>query len=149
MDDAAVAAGVVDVAPQLHRALERRADADFAHPKPPEVQLAVLRLLQERPGVMVREVAHELQLKPNNASALVSAMVAAGMVRKEQDQRDRRVVHLYVTDEARGRAEAVQALFTGYVAAALDALEPVQREAIRAALPALGALAREIRAAGR
>ncbi len=143
------ARGVVEAASVLHRALQRRADADFEHPRPPEIHLAVLRLLRDRPGLTVRELAAELQLKPNNASAVITAMATAGMVRREPDATDRRVIHLHVTDQARARHDAVQVLYAGYTDAALATLSPAERDALGAAVPALLALAREIRAAGR
>ena len=144
-DDTAIAAEVVTVAPQLHRAIERRAAADFAAPKPPEVQLGVLRLVREQPGITIRELAAALQLKPGNASALVTTMATAGMLRKEQHPADRRVVRVHLTEAELGRIEQVDALFTGYVEAALTELTTAQRAAIRDALPALAELARRVR----
>lgn len=141
--------GPAEAAALLHRALERRADVDFEHAKPPEVQIAVMQAVRERPGITVRELADELQMKPNNASALVTAMVTAGMLVREQSRTDRRVMHLHLTDEARSRNQAVRALFDGYVEAGLATLSPAERQAIAAATPALTALARAIRAAGR
>ena len=136
-----IAADVVSVAPRLHRAIERRAAADITLPKPPEVQLGAVRLLREQPGLTIRELASALQLKQGNASALVTTMVTAGMLRKEQDPSDRRVTRVYLTDAELGRVEQVDAVFTGYVDAALATLTAEQR----AALPALDALARSIR----
>ncbi|GAA0469066.1 MarR family transcriptional regulator [Paractinoplanes deccanensis] len=140
-----IAAAVVALAPALHRALERRADAEFEHPRPPEMQLSALRLVRRRPGTTVRELAGELQLKPNNASALVTAMVAGGLLLKEHDQADRRVVRLRLTDQARERHDAVQALFTGYVEAALTTLTDRERRDVAAALPVLSRLAEQIK----
>jgi DNA-binding MarR family transcriptional regulator len=140
-----IAAAVVGLAPLLHRALERRADADFEHPRPPEMQLAALRLVRRSPGSTVRELAAELQLKPNNASALVTAMVTAGMLRREPDRLDRRIVRLHLTDEARSRHDAVQALFTGYAEDALSTLTEAERRDVAAALPVLYRLAEHIR----
>ncbi|MGK5682549.1 MarR family winged helix-turn-helix transcriptional regulator [Actinoplanes sp. URMC 104] len=140
-----LATSVVDLAPQLHRALVRRADTDFEHPRPPEAQVAALGLIRRRPGITVRELATDLQLKPNNASSLITAMVTANMLRKEHDGHDRRIVRLYLTDEARLRHDAVQALFTGYASHALDALSADERTALEAALPALHRLACLIR----
>ena len=148
-DDAGTAVDLMQLALQLHRGLDRRVQADFAHPKPPEAQLAALWQVRARPGITVRELAGELLLKPNNASALVTAMVAAGLLRREPDERDRRVVRLHATEEAGHRVDAVQTLFTGYLLTALDTLDAGQRAAIRAALPALGELSRRIRDGGR
>ncbi len=140
-----VAASLVELAPQLHRALARRADTGPDRPRLPEAQVAVLGLIRRRPGLTVRELATELQLKPNNASSLVTTMVAAGLLFKEPDLLDRRVVRLHLTAEARERHDGVQALFTSYADDALEALSPDERAAIAAALPALHHLARQLR----
>ena len=148
-DDTGTAVALMHLAHQLHRGLDRRVESDFAHPKPPEMQLVALWQVRERPGITVRELAGELLLKPNNASALVTAMVTAGLLRREPDERDRRVVRLHTTEEARRRVDAVQDLFTGYLLTAFDTLDADQRAAIRAALPALGELSRRVRDSGR
>ncbi|SDS11468.1 MarR family winged helix-turn-helix transcriptional regulator [Actinoplanes derwentensis] len=148
-EDGGMAVDLMHLAHQLHRSLERRVETDFVHPKPPEVQIVALWQVRARPGLTVRELADDLQLKPNNASALVTAMVNAGLLRREADQRDRRVVRLHATEEAGRRVDAVQGLFTRYLTAALDDLDEKQRAAVQAALPALGQMARHIRDGGR
>ena len=143
MTDDAVA--LMHLAHQLHRNLERRLQSDFAHPKPPEMQIVALWQVRERPGITVRELADELQLRPNNASVLVTAMVTANLLRREPDERDRRVVRLHTTEEARERIDRVQDLFTGYLLNGLGQLTDEQQSAIRAALPALAALSASVR----
>ncbi|MEZ7124039.1 MarR family winged helix-turn-helix transcriptional regulator [Nonomuraea sp. AD125B] len=138
---APTANGVVEVIPLLHRALDRRIELDFPHPKPPEVQLAALRLVRERDGITVRELAEALLMKTSNASAMITQMTAAGLLRRERDPADRRVLHLHLTDEARRRVEEAHDLFTGSVLRAFGSLGEDDRAAIAAALPALRRLA--------
>ncbi|MEV6342533.1 MarR family transcriptional regulator [Actinoplanes sp. NPDC051851] len=137
------------LAHQLHRALDRRVQGEFDHPKPPEVQLAALWFVIDHPGATVRELADELQIQPNNASALVTLMVKNGLLVREPDQRDRRVVRLHATAEARQRTGAVQGLLTGYLSAALDALDDEARTAVARALPYLTEVTRHVRDGGR
>ena len=140
-----VAAGYVRVLPVLNRALDRRADREFPFPKPPEVQMAVLALVQEREGITLREAAEILLLKSSNASTLVSQMVAAGLLRRERDTVDKRVWHLHITGETRVRVRDVEDLYCDYVVAGLDALNNEERDALTRALPALHSLARHVR----
>ncbi|MEU8816574.1 MarR family transcriptional regulator [Actinoplanes sp. NPDC048796] len=140
-----IAAEVVELAPALHRALERRADTEIDFPRPPDLQLSALRLVRRHPGTTVRELAGELQLKPNNASALVTAMVTGGLLVKENDPDDRRVVRLRLTDQARQRHDAVRDLFTGYVEAALTTLTDSERRDVAAALPVLHRIVEQIK----
>ncbi len=106
--------------------------------------MAMLALVQEHDGITVREAARRLLLKPNNASTLVSAMVAAGLLRREQDPADRRVAHLHVTADTHLRIRAVDELYCSYVMAGLDLLDTEQRATLARALPALRALARNV-----
>ncbi|MGA4800204.1 MarR family winged helix-turn-helix transcriptional regulator [Streptomyces lavendulocolor] len=139
-----VATGLAAVLPVLQRALDRRLAGDFPHPRPPEGQLALLRLVGERDGITVREAADALLMKPNNVSALVSRMTEDGMLERRPDPADKRVAHLHLTAEARRRLTAVQELFDGYVTEALHALTDGQRDALGSALGALHGLARHL-----
>ncbi|MGI5484374.1 MarR family winged helix-turn-helix transcriptional regulator [Streptomyces lavendofoliae] len=143
-DTSDVAARLAAVLPVLQRALDRRLAQDFPHPRPPEGQLALLRLVGERDGITVREAADVLLMKPNNVSALVSQMTAGGMLERRRDPADKRVAHLHLTAEARSRLAAVQELFDGYVAEALHALTDGERDALGSALGALHGLARHL-----
>ncbi|MFE9851185.1 MarR family winged helix-turn-helix transcriptional regulator [Streptomyces sp. NPDC005576] len=143
-----VASAITAVLPALNRALERRLAQDFAHPKPPEGQLALLRLVGERDGITVREAAEALLVRPNNLSAMVSRLIAEGLLERRQDSADKRVAHLHLTREATRRVEEVQALMDGYVVAALSVLTDGDLGAIGSALGALDALTGHIHPAG-
>ncbi|MEU3510231.1 MarR family winged helix-turn-helix transcriptional regulator [Streptomyces longwoodensis] len=138
------ASGLIRVLPALNRSLDRRADRDFPFPKPPEVQMAMLSLVEAREGITVRAAADALLMRPSNASTLVSQMVKGGLLRREQDALDKRVWHLYVTEETRIRLRDVDGLYCGYVIAGLSALDEDERTALAGALPALRSLARHI-----
>ncbi|MGK5629206.1 MarR family winged helix-turn-helix transcriptional regulator [Streptomyces sp. URMC 123] len=139
-----IASGLAAVLPALHRALDRRLTQDFPHPKLPEGQLALLRLVGERDGITVREAAEALLMKPNNVSALVTQLSGLGLLERRQDPADKRVAHLHVTAEARHRLTAVAALVDGYVTEALHTLTDGELDALGSALGALRSLARHI-----
>ncbi|MGW0548782.1 MarR family winged helix-turn-helix transcriptional regulator [Streptomyces altiplanensis] len=139
-----IASAMSAVLPALHRALDRRVAQDFPYPKPPEGQLALLRLVGERDGVTVRTAADVLLMKPNNVSALVTQLAAQGQLERRQDPADKRVAHLHLTAQARQRIAEVDTLMTGYVAEALRALTDGDLDAIGSALGALEGLARHV-----
>ncbi|SHM56926.1 MarR family winged helix-turn-helix transcriptional regulator [Cryptosporangium aurantiacum] len=141
-----VAAGLTAVLPVLMRTVERRLALDYARPKPPDAQLALLRLVGEREGITVREAADALLMKANNVSALVSHLVGEGLLTRVPDENDRRVVHLHPTADAREQFASVDGLTADYLLAALDGLDPAQVAAIGEALPGLIALARRMHA---
>ncbi|WP_246053262.1 MarR family winged helix-turn-helix transcriptional regulator [Actinocorallia herbida] len=140
-----ISAGLGPILPLLIRAIERRLDDEFPHPKPPETQLALMRLVGERDGITVREAAEALRMKPNNVSSLVSLLVAEGELIRLQDPADKRVAHLHITPRARARLAEVDALITTYTRDALATLSDAQITAIADAVPALTALAARLR----
>lgn len=139
-----IASAMSAVLPALNRALDRRLAQDFPHPKPPESQLALLRLVGERDGVTVREAADVLLMKPNNVSALVTQLAGQGLLERRRDPTDKRVAHLHLTAEARHRLDEVGSLLDGYLVEALHTLTDGDLDAIGSVLGALQGLARHI-----
>ncbi|MGW0808514.1 MarR family winged helix-turn-helix transcriptional regulator [Nonomuraea sp. NPDC002799] len=130
--------------PRLQRAVERRVHLGFPHPTLPEGQLALLRLVKERPGITVREAAGELLMKPNNVSALVTQLAGQGELRRVPDPADRRVAHLHTTEEADRRFAIAEALTSKVLGDGLSGLSDAEVAAIGQALPALDALLRRV-----
>lgn len=59
----------------------------------------------------VRELADRLKLSPSAVTPLVDRLEIAGLVRRQRDQQDRRVVHVSLTEQGaavEGEAAAVQ-----------------------------------------
>ncbi|QFZ24575.1 MarR family transcriptional regulator [Saccharothrix syringae] len=113
---------------------------DFPHPKPPDNQLALLRLVGARDGITVREAAESLLMQPTNVSMLVSQLVASGALTRVQDSGDRRVAHLHVTPEARRRIDQSNAAMGNVLAEGLRRMDPDQAADVLRAVPALAAL---------
>jgi DNA-binding MarR family transcriptional regulator len=143
-----VAAELVACLPALARALDRRVGQDFAHPKPPEAQLALLRHVEAHEGVTVREAAAGLLMKPNNVSTLVTQLTERGLLERRPDPADKRIAHLHLTATARRRLAEVQNLMNAHVVHALGALTDGELDALGSALGALQALHRHLRPAG-
>lgn len=130
--------------PALHRALERRVAADYPHPKPPEGQLALLRFVAQREGATVREAAEALLMKPNNVSALVSQLTERGELERRQDDTDKRVAHLHLTESSRRRIAEVRALEESHLGQAILSLTDGEMDALGSAVGALKALTRHL-----
>jgi DNA-binding MarR family transcriptional regulator len=128
----------------LSRGLDRYMDRDFPHARPPDTHLAVLRLVRDDDGVTVRRVAEALLMKSSNASALVSTLCAAGLLHREQDSADRRIVHLHLTDEARSRVQEADQQVGRYLTQALARLDAADADAVTRAVPGLAALRRAL-----
>ncbi|MEU1366296.1 MarR family transcriptional regulator [Streptomyces sp. NPDC005803] len=141
-----VAARLVACLPELTRALDRQVARDYAHPKPSEAQLALLRHVEDNDGVTVRAAAQALLMKPNNVSALVTQLTGQGLLERRQDPTDKRVAHLHLTPLARQQVADVEQLLSAHLTQALHALTDGELDAIGSALSALSALGQHVRA---
>jgi DNA-binding MarR family transcriptional regulator len=111
-------------------------------------QTELLRLVHRAPGVSVAEAAVELGLVANTVSTLVGRLTDQGLLRRMADQRDRRVARLTLTDLARREIDARRDRRAAQVTQVLDAMDPAELDALRAALPALAGIAVRLRPGG-
>ncbi|WP_338703177.1 MarR family winged helix-turn-helix transcriptional regulator [Streptomyces sp. Q6] len=136
-----VATALASCLPALNRALDRRVGQDFARPKPPEGQIALLRFVSQQEGATVREAADALLMRPNNVSAIVSQLTRQGLLERRADSGDKRIAHLYPTARARRELAEVQGLESKHLRHALHSLTDGEMDALGSALGALVALA--------
>jgi len=110
----------------------------------PPARSELLRLAARRPGIGVAEAAQELRLAPNSVSTMVSQLAAAGLLHRGRAESDGRSVRLTVTDAGAARVGQWRDMRAELAGRALDRLSPADREAIRAAVPALSRLAEQM-----
>lgn len=107
----------------------------------PRSELEVMRLLVHRPGLSVNQVAAELGIRPPNVSAAVTSLVTRGQLERRADPLDRRVVRLHPTPLATEIRHAQERAWGHALGGILTELEPADQDLLRAAIPALAALA--------
>lgn len=103
-------------------------------------QAALLHLIQQNPGIGVRELAEREGMSPPGMSGYVDRLDAAGLVKRTRSGDDRRRVGLTVTAEGSRILRAVRSRRTAWLAARLRDLEPAELEAIDLALDPLAGL---------
>ncbi|WP_329410390.1 MarR family transcriptional regulator [Nocardia vinacea] len=128
----------------LHRAMRQNQGSPRGEKPRPLAQVEVLNLVDNKPGITVREISESLHMQANNVSTLISSLVKDGFLERRTDPTDGRVVRLHPTPKmVAAGAELADRLDTG-VAAALAQLSEQARGRIAAALPDLRALAEVI-----
>ncbi|QJS99523.1 MarR family transcriptional regulator [Streptomyces asoensis] len=125
----------------VQRLLRRRLRAGLTVPRLRGAEVELLRLVETRPGIGVSDAARELYLAGNSVSTLVNQLVKDGYLVRETDPADRRVARLLLTEAAEARLRAWRERRAALVGRHVARLDPADREALRAALPALRALA--------
>lgn len=82
----------------------------------------ILFLVRQQPGVTPAEIARRMEITPASATVSLKRMEAAGLLRREADESDRRVQHLFLTpagvaldDRCRaGKVFAAETTFRGF-----------------------------------
>lgn len=128
----------------LHRILRLRQSPPAGESARPLAQIEVLRLVDSRPGINVREVAGALGMRPNNVSTLVSQLCKDGFLERRTGVEDKRVVELHPTERMLAAADEVNESLHVLITQALEQLPPQASERIAAALPELWHLARTL-----
>ena len=71
--------------------------------------MPVLREVARQPGITINELARVLHLPKSHVSVMMARLVELGIVRKERDERDNRLVRLRLTPQGCRRAESWRA----------------------------------------
>lgn len=122
------------------RAVRASADAQALPPARSEL----LRLTARRPGISVAEAAQELHLAPNSVSTMVSKLAADGLLSRDRGAADGRSVRLSVTGKGEARIGQWRDIRAELAGRALEELGATDRQAIKAAVPALARLAEQM-----
>ncbi|MBD7920250.1 MarR family transcriptional regulator [Cellulomonas sp. Sa3CUA2] len=141
-----VSADVTGVLRDLAWTIHRRTPQVAGIEPLPTTELAVLMHVLESPGLSVGEVSRQLGLRQSNTSAALRTLGERGLVAREPDPDDRRVTRLVPTERARVEHEAIAEGWAGPIVDALAALPAEQAAALTAAVDALQALDRQLRA---
>lgn len=125
----------------VQRLIRRRLRGGVTGPRLRGAEVELMRLVESRPGIGISDAARQLHLAGNSVSTLVNQLVRDGYLIRATDPADRRAARLLLTDAAERRLADWQRRRTELVGRHLSRLGEADREALRAALPALRRLA--------
>ncbi|WP_052068040.1 MarR family winged helix-turn-helix transcriptional regulator [Rhodococcoides fascians] len=125
----------------LNRALRQSQGTPRGENPRPIAQVEVLRLVDGRPGITVREVADSLRMQSANVSALLTRLVADGLVERRPHPGDGRVVQLHSTGKMQAASRELADRLDLGMSRAMNSLGAQARVRLAAALPDLQALA--------
>ena len=119
--------GVFSALGRFRRQVRRLAGRSFDESNLNASQSELLRLVGRNPGMSVRDAAGELGLAPNSVSTLVTSLVGADLMVRQQDPEDRRIGRLTLTDAAQQVADDSRYRRHELLSAALDELSAGER----------------------
>ncbi|HMM46386.1 MAG TPA: MarR family transcriptional regulator [Thiobacillaceae bacterium] len=85
-------------------------------------QIWAMAALRQRPGLRVSELAQALSIHASTASNLLDKIEQAGLIRRERNSTDQRVVRLYLTAAGEKALEKAPQPLTGILTHALGQL---------------------------
>ena len=129
----------------VQRLIRRRLRAGPTVARLSGAEVELLRLVEDRPGIGVSEAAKELHLAGNSVSTLVNQLVREGRLIRRTDPADRRAARLLLTEAAQSRLRDGRERRAALVRRQVDRLDEAERDALRAAVPALRRLAENLR----
>ncbi|MGW3653429.1 MarR family winged helix-turn-helix transcriptional regulator [Streptomyces sp. NPDC000878] len=145
MEPATFADELADALLGVQRLIRRRLRSGTKVPRLRGAEVELLRLVMDRPGIGISEAARELYLAGNSVSTLVNQLVKDGYLIRGTDPADRRAARLLPAPAAEARLRDWRERRTALVRRQVARLDDADREALRAALPALRKLARNLR----
>ncbi|MGW0806642.1 MarR family winged helix-turn-helix transcriptional regulator [Nonomuraea sp. NPDC002799] len=137
---------LISVMSGINRLVRRRLRQGAPEPRLRGAQVELLHLVAANPGIGVTAAAKELYLAGNSVSTMINQLTAAGLLRREAGQDDRRSARLLPTPAAEARLRAWRERRTALVREQVDRLGEADQAALAAAIPALRRLADGLRA---
>lgn len=94
---------------QLTNLMQRARTQEFAHHdfNMMDGKGRLLSVLHSKDGLTQRELGEELDIRPSSVGELVRKLEAKGLVMRKNSEIDRRVMHVYLTEEGRGVLSSV------------------------------------------
>ena len=108
-------------------------------------QLRLLWVLRDEDGLPVGSLAEMLGVNPSTITGHVDRLVKQGLVRREEDSIDRRIVRNYLTNDGRVVVTAVLQVAGTYMVNILRRLDDTQLDRLDSALTDLNAAAAQAR----
>lgn len=100
---------LIELLQEVNRGFREHIGEVLAGYKLPVAALTVLKMIREKPGITVSELARRTGFAKSNVSNVIDWLGRQGWVEKRADRTDRRILHLHLTDSAAGFLTAVKA----------------------------------------
>ena len=134
---------ILDVQRRITRGLMPQAMESFRHLDVPLAQLKSLFIIATRGATNLSTLAEDLGVTPGNVTHITDRLVEQGLVSREPDARDRRIVRLGPTDKGR---ELLAGLMESHMGLMSEMLEDMSAEELDLLLSGLSGLVRAVEA---
>lgn len=126
----------MNVAQKLAGLCDRFAVCMLKRPQSSHEGLSILGLrtlalihLSDTPLTM-KQLANQLRVHLPNATLIVDKLEAENYVKRQHDDQDKRIVHVYLTEKSQKFLQAHRGQRLGLMTEALDTLSPAEQQAV-------------------
>ena len=132
---------LTEVVTRLRRALRASIRTDISWETLPMAQVELLQSLAEQSPARVSDLAERLHLANSTVSGLIGHLIGSGLITRATDTADRRAAVVALSEDGLVQLDRWEQAHERRIGGALEEMEPGERDAIQAALPALARLA--------
>ena len=90
---------------QLHRAYHHEHAHHHNHYRE---QSHLLILIAENDGIMQRDLAEKMDVRPSSMTEMITKMENAGFITRQKDEKDQRIMHIFLTEKGKSSVEDSQ-----------------------------------------
>ncbi|HDS11825.1 MAG TPA: MarR family transcriptional regulator [Candidatus Wirthbacteria bacterium] len=91
-------------------------------------QISLLTLLSTNPGLSLNEIAQRMAFKASSANAQINTLVSLGLVKRQTDPTDRRLVRHQLTRKSQNNLNRIQQTKMREYAWILSELDPAEKQ---------------------
>lgn len=91
-------------------------------------QANLLLLIGQNDGASQRDLAELLDVRPSSMTEMLARLEQDGLIEKKQDDKDQRVMHIYLTEKGRKEAETMNAGKDAFAESLFQALTDEEQE---------------------
>lgn len=91
-------------------------------------QANLLLIILQNDGASQRDLAEQLDVRPSSMTEMLSRLEQCGLIVRKQDEKDQRVMHIYLTEEGKKTAEKTAESKGAYVESIFRALTEEEQE---------------------
>ncbi|WP_195263414.1 MarR family winged helix-turn-helix transcriptional regulator [Clostridium sp. 1001275B_160808_H3] len=71
-------------------------------------KMMLLALISENDGIIQRDLAEMIDMRPSSMTEMLSSLEKNSLIKREQDEKDRRIMHVYLTEAGKSSLEEVE-----------------------------------------
>lgn len=94
-------------------------------------QIPMLFIIENRPGIIQREIAEIMDLEPGTVAVMLKRMEKNGLIERKEDEKDGRILKVYLTPKAQEVLKNVQKILSEIEAGISSMLSKEEQESLR------------------